>query len=101
MVEEKSHHLAACIGSSWIGVATRRTAAGPGMAASVDVPLLEDRPSLRIVVDRAGVGEPSRRLATVHLRVQPRSDIRVGNYMIAVTGMNHGVSITMEHNRWD
>jgi hypothetical protein len=57
MVEEKANHLAACIWPSWIGVATQGTATRPSMAGSVDVPLLEDRPSLRVVVDGPRVSE--------------------------------------------
>jgi hypothetical protein len=40
-------------------VATQGTATRPSMAGSVDVPLLEDRPSLRVVVDGPRVSEPS------------------------------------------
>src|SRR6266849_9187467 len=101
MVEEKANHLAGCIGPSWIGEGTRGAATGPSMAGSVDVPLLEDRPSFRVVVDGAGVGESSRCLAAAHLRVQPLSDLRVRDHLITVTGMNYGVLIAMEHDGRD
>ena len=57
-LEEKAQHLARRIGTAWIGVGTVRAAAGPGMAASVQQPVLHHRRPALVANDRAGVCPP-------------------------------------------
>jgi hypothetical protein len=55
LFQEESQHFSGCVGAVWIGVSTVWTAAGPGMAASVDEPLLNDHRAGPVPDDRAGM----------------------------------------------
>src|SRR3989337_550504 len=56
--QEEAQHFAGSIGAVRIGVGTVRAAAGPGMAAFVEEPLLPDRHPALVANDRAGVWLP-------------------------------------------
>ena len=60
MRKEKAQHLASGIRSSGICVTSRRAAAGPRMTQTVDDPLLEEHPPVRIGVSMTAVGMAAR-----------------------------------------
>ena len=70
MLQEEAEHLARGVGAPRIGVGSSGTAAGPGVAAAMDQPLLEYRLSAGVGVNRAAVGVPARHLPALHLGPQ-------------------------------
>lgn len=65
MLEEEPHHLATGVGPAWLGMRSGRTAAGPGVAGSVENPLLHKRSPTLIFLNDAGVTHSSGCLTAV------------------------------------
>src|ERR1019366_889461 len=60
MFKEKAQHFPGGVRAARIGKRARRAAAGPGVTSAADQPLLNHRASLRIELQRAAPGVPSR-----------------------------------------
>src|SRR6266851_4733227 len=102
-LDEESEHLPRGVGPPRIGVGAGGTAARPGMAGSVDDPLLEDRPPARIDMDRAAVGVPAGHPTVLHccLHIRGHGVPRLRDDLIAVARVHRGILIAMEHDRRD
>src|SRR5258707_9385353 len=103
VLDEESEHLPRGVGPPRIGVGAGGTAARPGMAGSVDDPLLEDRPPARIDMDRAAVGVPAGHPTVLHccLHIRGHGVPRLRDDLIAVARVHRGLLIAMEHDRRD
>ena len=60
MLEEEAQHFPRRVRPSRIGVGAGGTASRPGVAGTVNVPVLGDRPPARVGKDGAGIGMPVR-----------------------------------------
>src|SRR3990172_7886184 len=66
LLEEKAKHLLCRIGPFRVSKRPGRAAARPCMTSSVNLPLLEDPPPARIMLDRARVGMPGGHTSMLH-----------------------------------
>jgi hypothetical protein len=67
MLEEEAQHLPRRVGPARIGVGAGGTAARPGVASTVNIPMLGDGTPARIGKVRAGVGVPMGHSSIDHL----------------------------------
>jgi hypothetical protein len=101
MLEEKTQHFPRCVRSARIGIGARRTASGPCVSCSVDIPVLQHRASTRVAKDRAGIGMPSRYLPALHLLLRAYRSLRVLKDLIAVVWMHGRVAIAVKNDGRD
>ena len=59
VLEEEANHFPAGVGSAWIGVRSPRAAARPRVAGALKDPLLQQRPSRFVALNRANEGHPA------------------------------------------
>jgi hypothetical protein len=74
MLEKEAQHFPRRVRPALIGIGTRRAASGPGVAGTVDVPVLQDR-AFVVYVGCAGIAMPTGYLPAMRLLLRPgRSD---------------------------
>src|SRR6201992_3480992 len=97
MREEETQHLPCRVRPSWIGVRAGAAASRPGVAGTVNIPMLGDRPSPGVGKDHAGIGMPVGHRSTNHLRWPYRFGGLPEN-SLAVVRMHRVVAVTMEND---
>src|SRR5271156_1668056 len=98
MIEEETQHFSARVRPLRIGVRTGGTASRPGVAGTVNVPMLGDRPAARADNDRAGIGMAVAYSTAKYLR---RRTLRFGGPLhnsVAVLRVHRGVAIAVEND---
>ena len=98
MLKEEAQHFPCRVRSSRIGVGAGGTAARPGVAGTMNVPVFGDCPPARVGKDGAGIGMAVRDLSAKHLRCRTRRFGGLFDNPIAVVGMHRGVAIAMEND---
>src|SRR5882724_130539 len=98
MLEKETQHFPRRVRASWVRVGAGGAASRPGMAGTVNAPMLGDRLSPGVGKDGAGVGMSVGHPSTKHLRC---GTSRVGGLLknsVAVVRMHRGVAIAMEND---
>jgi hypothetical protein len=72
VIEEETQHFPRRVRPARIGVGAGGTAARPGVAGTMNVPVLGDRPAAPVGNDGASVGMPVRDPSAKHLRCRTR-----------------------------
>ena len=84
MPEEEADHFAAGVRAAWLGVRSLRAPAGPGVAAAMQRPMLQDSPAALILLTHAGVFDPAKRLTPVHGARQVCAGFGLCDHLVAV-----------------
>src|ERR1700752_1200187 len=98
MLEEETQHFPRCVRPLRIGVGARRAASRPCVSGSVDGPVLKDSATVRVGINRARLGMPSRYSPAMHLLL-PNGHSRVLlTDLIAIVRMNRRIGIAVKDN---
>lgn len=97
MSEQETQHLPRRVGPA-LGVGSGGTASRPGVAGTVDIPMLGDRTPSRVIQDRAGISMAVRNLSANHLRFQACCVGAMLDDLGAVPRMYRGVAIAMKND---
>src|SRR3984957_12450422 len=98
MLEEETQHFFARVRPLRIGVGTGGTTSRPGVAGTVNVPMLGGCPAARVGNDGAGIGIPVGYPTAKYLR---RRTLRFGGLLdnsVAILWVHRGVAIAVEND---
>ena len=102
---EESQHLARCIGPLWIGERSGAAAAGPGVAGTVNGPVLHDGQSIAIRMDDALAMAPTCNACDFRALQRAPLDFKLRDGILddapAISMHHSAVDVTMEDNSRD
>ena len=103
MAEEEAEHFAGCVGPERVRVRAVQAAAGPGVTAAVNDPLLQHRAAGHVGTNGPAIAMPAGYLAVFDGRSQfpPGRPSRLHHHMVTVGRMHCGVAVRVEYDRWN
>jgi len=93
ILEKETQHFLRCVRPLRIRIGAGRAASGPGVAGTVDIPVLQDL-TLAVGVGRAGIAMAAGYLPAMHLLLRPDRPDSLFDSLSAVVGMHGGAPRT-------
>src|SRR4051794_40838920 len=103
VVEEEAEHLARGVGPAGISVRSGRAPTRPGMAATMDKPLLKERLATGVGVQGTAIGMPAGYLTTLRPGLQASGcrRLRLRDDLVAIARVHRAVLVRVEHDGRD
>ena len=98
MFPKEPQHFSSSIGAARIGVGAHCATAKPGVTSAVDNPLLNDRPLVRVFIQRSTECMAARNLALLNMWLKRGGLPRLRHDRMAVLRIDRGIPVAMKHN---